>query len=575
LEEINLLMNMTLLLLVGGICSVIFRRFKMPLIIGYLATGIILANYWGGNEGTEMIVDLLSNMGLVLLMFCIGMELNLAKIRKSGAFAVMVGLIQMPLMIFGGYTFGMLLGWTALQSLFFGAIISGSSTAVVTAVLKSQGKLSKEDIEMIVLITVVEDVAQVIILSMSSPLLVGQNMDMESLVWMIATIIAFMATSVLAGIYFIPRVLDWIQDRMPDEALMMTALGLCFGMALVSVYIGMSMAIGAFLMGVIVSQSKARSVIEHDITPMKDVFMSMFFISIGLQISPMGIVDNIFLILIIFAIYAALKAGSVIIAYFVGNKSLRLSFMSSVSLVAMGEFAFIIAKDAMDAGIVSESFYTSVIGAALVSMVMLPLIANNSGRIVDYAYAKAPKPIIHAVERVEAVRSKHYSRMARASDSTSRKLKSKAFQVYADAFVLVGLETVFIVASDDLADLLYSVLLPLNRVSCYFLVMVLNYIALSIPLYTLVKNVKFMDKFFVNLGRVANSRSSSQGKVKRSSRANAQFLKLNNWVLALSIDFLILLVVPSHFGLWEHVIVISVAAAAMTSVYLYRSLRRP
>jgi len=178
----------------------------MPAIIGYLVAGIILANYWVGESAeTESIISILSSMGLVLLMFCIGMELNLKKLKKAGAFAVMVALIQIPLMVSGGYIFGLFMGWDPITSILFGAIISGSSTAVVTTVLKDQGKLSKEDIETIVLITVVEDVAQVVILSMASPLLTGSAMELESLVWMVMIILLFMIAAVSIGILFVPR----------------------------------------------------------------------------------------------------------------------------------------------------------------------------------------------------------------------------------------------------------------------------------------------------------------------------------------------------------------------------------
>lgn len=165
MEESVLLVNMTILLLLGGVCSMVFRKLKMPAVIGYLVTGIILANYWSGkSEDTELIVNFLSDLGLIFLMFCIGMELNLKKLRKMGSFAIMVVMIQVPLMLFGGYLLGMLfLGLDSLQAIIFGAIISGSSTAVVTIVLKDQDRLTHAEVETVILITVVEDVAQVII----------------------------------------------------------------------------------------------------------------------------------------------------------------------------------------------------------------------------------------------------------------------------------------------------------------------------------------------------------------------------------------------------------------------------
>lgn len=570
MEEVTILLNMTFLLLVAGICSVIFKKLKMPPIIGYLAAGIILANYWiGESEDTEMIVSILSSIGLVLLMFCIGMELNLKKLRKSGTFAIIVALIQLPLMIVGGYLFGMLMGWDVIQSILFGAIISGSSTAVVTAVLKDQGKLSKEDIETIILITVVEDVAQVIILSMMSPMLVGSAMELDSIIWMLLIIIVFMAAAVSIGILFVPRALDWIAAKMPDEILLITALGMCFAMALMSVWIGMSMAIGAFLMGVVVSQANSRSTIEHDITPMKDIFMAMFFISVGLEIAPKGIVDNIILIVLIFAVYAALKAGSVFLAYFVCNRPMRIGFMSSVSLVAMGEFAFIIAKAGLDAGVVSEAFYTSVIGAALVSMVVLPLLSNNSGKICDYVYDHSPKPMINAVHKAECIRDDHYAKMSFSSKSTVSRLKERATFAYVDVLLVVIIEIVFFVFTQDMTNFLHHNMPSLSFNTCYTIILAVNFVAIAIPLYNLIKNLKFVEKVLIDAERKAEAKGEGNLQ-RRSIRFYKVFVRINNWTLVFLIDFVILILVPSSIGLMEHILAMLGGIAIILLIYAYR-----
>ena len=569
MDEEVLLLNMAFLLLVAGVCSVVFKKLKMPPIIGYLAAGIIVGNYWiGESESTEIVVDILADMGLVLLMFCIGMELNLKKLRKSGMFAIMVALIQLPLMIFGGYMFGLMMGWTVIQAIFFGAIISGSSTAVVTAVLRDQGKLSKEDVEMIILITVVEDVAQVLILSMASPMLVGSSMEIGSIIWMLVIILLFMSASVVIGIMFIPRAIDWIASKMPDEILLITSLGMCFAMALISVWIGMSMAIGAFLMGVIVSQAKARSTIEHDVTPMKDIFMAMFFISVGLVISPRDIIDNIVVIILIFLVYAVLKIVSVFLAYFVGNKSMRLSFMSAVSLVAMGEFAFIIAKAALDAGVVDESFYISVIGAALVSMVMLPLLSNNSSKLCDTFYTKAPKSVIGALKKAEEIRSDHYAKLSLSSKSTASKFKRNATIVYACLLLLAVIEIVFYMFTPDITVFLQEKLPFLTSTISYTVVLIINFLLLVFPLYKVIQNLKFIEKVLIDIERKAEARG--EGDLQRLTiRFYKTFIRINNWVFVFIIAFVILILVPNSVGFWEHMIamIAGIVTIVLLSVY--------
>jgi len=572
LDEETLLLNMALLLLVAGVCSVIFKKLKMPPIVGYLAAGIILGSFWKGTipEDTETVVELLANMGLVLLMFCIGMELNLKKLRKTGVFAIVVALVQLPLMIFGGYLFGIMMGWTALQAIFFGAIISGSSTAVVTAVLRDQGKLSKDDVEAIILITVVEDVAQVLILSMASPLLVGSTMGLDSIAWMLLVILIFMVVAVVVGLMFIPRALDWIAAKMPDETLWITSLGMCFGMALMSVWIGMSMAIGAFLIGVVVSQANSKTTIEHDITPMKDIFMAMFFISVGMVISPSDIIDNIVLIMLIFLLYAALKISTVFLGYFIGNKSVRLSFMSAVSLVAMGEFAFIIAKAALDAGVVSESFYTSVIGAALVSMVFLPILSNNSSKICDILHDKAPKPLINAMTKAENVRADHYAKISLSSKSTAEKMKTKAAFAYIDILMIFIIELVFYLFTNNITEFFYGHLGGVLSFSwCQTIVLTLNFLTLSVPLYDFIKNLKFVEKVLIDVERKAEARGEGNLQ-RRSMRFYRAFIRINNWAFVFVLAFIILLIVPNDIGFWNHMISMALCALVVLFIYIYK-----
>ncbi|MCL2296605.1 MAG: cation:proton antiporter [Methanomassiliicoccaceae archaeon] len=572
MDEATFLLNMTFLLLVAGICSVVFKKLRMPAIIGYLAAGIILANYWvGESEETESIISILSSMGLVLLMFCIGMELNLKKLRKTGAFAVMVALVQIPLMISGGYIFGLIMGWDMITSILFGAIISGSSTAVVTAVLKDQGRLSKEDIDTIILITVVEDVVQVVMLSMAAPLLTGSPMELDSMIWMIMIILVFMIVAVSVGLLFVPRALDWIASKMPNEILLVTAVGMCFAMALMSVWIGMSMAIGAFLMGVVVSQAASRSTIEHDITPMKDIFMAMFFISVGLEIAPQGLIDNFVLTMLIFAVYAVLKAGSVLFAYFVGNRPMRIGFLSSVSLVVMGEFAFIIAKAGLDAGVLSESFYTSVVSAALVSMIFLPIFTSRSGKICDYVYENSPKFLANSLHKAESIRERHYSKIALSSKSTSSKFRERAVLAYLFVLLLFVIEIVFFLFTPAMTDFIYeNIGGNVTYGICYTIVLAINFVAIAIPLYSLIKHLKFVEKVLIDSERKAEARGEGNLQ-RRVIKFYKAFVRINNWVLVFIFAFVILILVPSSVGLVEHILAMLGGIGIIVLIYAFRS----
>ena len=570
MEETVLLINMTVLLLLGSICSIVFKRLKMPAAIGYIMCGIILSNYWGGESTeTEEIVEFLSDLGLVLMMFCIGMELNLKKLRKMGAFSAMVVMIQVPIMLAGGYIGATALGLNALQAIVFGAIISGSSTAVITIVLAEQERISRADVETLILVTVIEDVAQVLIMSAVSPLMSGQNMDITGIVIMLVTIVIFMVSAIFIGLLFIPKLLDYIGKKYPDEILLVLSLGLCFGLSYISVFVGMSMAIGSFMMGVIVSQSKTHIAIGHEVEPMKNVFMMMFFISIGLLIRPEDILNNLSTIFIIYAIYFVLKAGSVLLAYFIGNKPIRLGFYCSISLVAMGEFAFIISKEAFNNGIITSDFYAAVIGAALISMIFLPLISSKSEGIADFVQVKTPQPIVNGFMKFEVMRSNFYARLSMVTKDTMVTFRSRLARLYIDLIIIVLVQIVFVIFTPGLADIINNNTPESIRLYLIItLVMLLDFLLLVPVLYRTMVNATYLAKVYINSARKAASAGKDNAHSPIVSLMKSM-IKVNNWIYVVSFDILILLVTPNSLDLFGHFVV---AAAGILIVALAQAI---
>jgi CPA2 family monovalent cation:H+ antiporter-2 len=576
-EEAAILLNMMILLLLGGLCSIIFKKLKMPAIIGYLLTGIILGNYWSGRSAdTDEIVDFLSDLGLILMMFGIGMELNLQKLRKTGSFAVMVVIIQVPLMLMGGYLGGMLLGLDSLQCIIFGAIISGSSTAVVTVVLRDQVRLTKEEVETVVLVTVVEDVAQVIILSAITPMMSGSEMEIGSIIWMFIKIILFMVAAMAIGLLLVPRFINWVDEHTSDknssEVVLIVSLGLCFLMAWMATKVGLSMAIGSFLMGVIVSQSKPVTKISTMVEPMKEVFMMMFFISIGMEIAPETLVDNIGTILAIYLIYFVLKSSSVILAYYIGNKPMRKSFYASISLVAMGEFAFIIGKEALDAGILSNDFYSAVIGAALVSMILLPPINSKADVIYDFFSNHMPARIKKGMQKVDKTRDSFFNKMENASKNTRKNFRTRLTYTYFDIILIILIEIAFYLATPALSTFLADNS-GLSEDLSTQIVMGINFLMLIPVLYTMVFNFKFIERVLLD----AERRASAGNTMKRRTlnyRLTKFFVELNGWLLVIFLDFIIILLVPNNVSFLGHLVVAAVASLILVLIYAYSYFRR-
>ena len=280
----------------------------------------------------------------------------------------------------------------------------------MVGVLSANGAITGDQASMIIGITVFEDVGQVIILTLAAPLLAGDTPALGSTVNMVIGLMVFFGLAIMLGMAVLPRLLDHIGNKYSFEILFVITVGLCFTMALIPSSLGLSIAIGAFLMGLIVSRSFFSTDMLSKVVPIKELFMAVFFISIGLQIDPELIWENIWLVVIIASTFIFAKVLSVFLACYVSNISARDSFIIATSLVAMGEFAFIISKIALDAGVVTEDFYSAVIGAALITMVALPLLSKVQLRAFNGMVRAIPDGTRSALVRIDGIRANAVSR---------------------------------------------------------------------------------------------------------------------------------------------------------------------
>lgn len=534
MEELEFLLIMVSIFLLAGLCSVVFSKLKMPPIIGYLLAGILLVNVFTIPDSSKSIIEIMSDLGLVMLMFGIGMELNLDRLKKDGRFTILVAVIQLPLMMLIGFMVGKYMGLDSTACIAMGAIISGSSTAVVVAVMKLQPRTSKETINTLILVTVMEDIGQVIILSVVTPIFAGGTIEMTDMIILIIKIVAFMLLSIIIGIKILPRVLNWIGDNTSSEVLLVVSVGLCFLMAYLSVYVGMSMAIGAFLMGVILSTSKFRDELYEKVEPLKDIFMAVFFIEIGMEITIQGMVDNIGLALIILVTFMVGKFVTVFLGYYIGNKPFSECFVCAVSLMAMGEFAFIISEEALEYGVISNGFYTAVVIAALLSMIILPLASRYTYNVVDYMDNKPPKWVARTGDRLLALRADFYDSMEKSDFST--KMKRHVRTTYGSIILIVIIEVIFSAFSDDIVRFLMQ-LTGLENAYATQLYYVINLVALIVPTFVLVTGLK-------GIGKVIN-----EGKKLDMNSPRRILMQSSTMLLIFVIDLAIMIIVPGPFSI--------------------------
>ncbi len=453
--ETRLILDIALLLSATGLLSLVLGRLRLPAIIGYLAGGLVLgSSIIPGFQMEEATLEVFSTIGIILLMFFIGIELNLKGLRKTGPAAFLIVSIEMTMMVIIGYYLGRLIGLDDVQSIFIGAIISGASTAAVLMVAKENLHMRGDLSIMVMSLMVFEDIAQIIILTLASPLAAGTGSS-DNVYWVVLEIVAFMGLTILIGLAVMPRAMDWLRRNYNKETILIISLAFCFALAFISGYVGLSIAIGAFLAGIIISESSCNNIVRRRIEPMKEVFIAIFFFAIGMRIDIGMILDNILLCFIIAFVFIIGKLSSIFFASYLTTMDLRSSFYLASSLVVMGEFGFIIATLGLNGGILDLSMYSTVIGAALITMVVLPLLSRSGPRIFDFGSRNAPSFVRNVVQRMERVRGEVRRKMA-ISPELRLEVRGQLLMVFVDMVLII---TIILVL--NLLDPIREALTPL------------------------------------------------------------------------------------------------------------------
>ena len=564
MDETILISSMALLIMLAALCSIVLTKLRLPALIGFLVAGIVISNCFELSEDMMSVVKIFSDLGLIMLMLAIGLEIDIRKIREQGVFAIIVAAVQLPLMLVGGTVAGTFLGFNMVESIVLGAVISGSSTAVVLSVLKTQGIMSSEQIESIILITIMEDIGQVIILSMITPMMEGGNLNTLGIANLLISIAFFMIICFIVGLRVIPRLIDWIGGRISDELVSLLCVGLAFSLAMAANLMGLSVAIGSFLMGVMVASTAKRDIVERYVSPLKSLFMAMFFIFVGMEVSINALMENVGLIAVFFLVFAGLKTVTVFIGYWIGNEKPRNGFVSAVSLCAMGEFAFIISKQALDAGAVTDTFYSSVIGAALVSMFVLPFLARGCGSFWDKMESISPKPLRRLCLRINEGRSKSYAAILAMSNNVRKRYLAGLGHAYLCILIVIVVELTYYFFYDAGFDWLIENVYDAPEL-WDFLLMSINFWILLPPCWVIIRSLRvMMYAYSLGLKRLTGSKLGE-------GRGRPLFYEgVNPLIAGVLLDMFILLVFPNETQTLYSAINLLIAAVVIIAIRTYR-----
>ncbi|MCE0498512.1 MAG: cation:proton antiporter [Methylacidiphilales bacterium] len=399
MHGLNLLSDLAVVMIISGITTIICHQLKQPVALGYILAGFIIGPYTPPFMlvHDEDSIKTLGGMGVVLLMFSLGLEFSLRKLTRVGLSAFVAALLEIVLMIWIGYEIGRGFGWNLMDSVFLGAILSISSTTIIVKALAELGKSREPFAEIIFGVLVVEDILAIILLALLSGFAQNGTLDTGNILGEMVKLAVFFVVVLVAGLIGVPRLFAFIAKFKSDEMLLVAALGLCFGTAFVASRLGYSVALGAFLIGAVIAESRQIHRIEALTAPVRDMFSAIFFVTIGMLIDWKMLVAYAWPILILSLVVVVGKVATCSFGVFVGGKDLRTSFRVGMGLAQIGEFSFIIAALGLSLKVTSDFLYPIAVAVSVVTTLVTPYLIRGSDGAVGWLERKVPQPILQAL----------------------------------------------------------------------------------------------------------------------------------------------------------------------------------
>lgn len=369
-----LISDLALILICAGIMTLIFKKLKQPLVLGYIVAGFICTPHF---KFTPSVVDsasihIWSEIGVIFLLFALGLEFSFKKLMKVGGYAVISACTIIFCMILVGVFVGWTFGWNRMDCIYLGGMLAMSSTTIIYKAFDDMGLRQQRFAGLVLSILILEDILAIVLMVMLSTMAVSQNFEGGEMVYSILKLLFFLILWFVVGIYGIPLFLKRVRKLMSDETLLIVSLALCFGMVYLAALVGFSPAFGAFIMGSILSETIESEHIGKLVSPVKDLFGAIFFVSVGMMVDPAMIVEYKYQILVI---VLAVLLGQTIFGttgVLLSGQPLKTAMQCGFSLTQIGEFAFIIASLGVSLKVTSHFLYPIVVAVSVITTFLTP-----------------------------------------------------------------------------------------------------------------------------------------------------------------------------------------------------------
>lgn len=384
----TLIADLALILICAGIMTLLFKKLKQPLVLGYVVAGFLASPHM---PFTPSVMDSANiktwaDIGVIFLLFALGLEFSFKKIVKVGGSAIIAACTIIFCMILLGIGVGMSFGWHRMDSLFLGGMIAMSSTTIIYKAFDDLGLRKKQFTGLVLSILILEDILAIVLMVMLSTMAVSHNFEGTEMLESIGKLLFFLILWFVVGIYLIPEFLKRCRKLMGEETLLIVSLALCFGMVVMAANTGFSAAFGAFIMGSILAETIEAESIDRLVKPVKDLFGAIFFVSVGMMVDPAMIVEYAIPIIVI---TLAVILGQAIFGTFgviLSGKPLKTAMQCGFSLTQIGEFAFIIASLGVSLHVTSDFLYPIVVAVSVITTFLTPYmirLAEPASTFVD------------------------------------------------------------------------------------------------------------------------------------------------------------------------------------------------
>ena len=397
-QGIGFIQDLAVVMALAGVVTVLFHRLKQPVVLGYIAAGVIIGPYTPPFQliHDEQTIQTMGELGVVFLMFSLGLEFSLRKLFQVGATAIVAALSEIVLMLWLGYEIGRAFGWATMDSLFLGAILAISSTTIIVKALSDLGVKREPFAQLVFGILIVEDILGIAMLVLLGGIAQTGELSPGIALITLGKLLLFMLVSLLVGILVVPRVLGYVARVGSDEMLLVSVLGFCFGFCLLVVKLDYSIALGAFLIGAVMAESRHLHRIEHLVAPLRDAFSAIFFVTIGLMLNPLVLVDYAWPIAVISIAVVLGKLVSCGLGTFLAGRDARTAMRVGMTVSQIGEFSFIIASLGLTLKVTSGFLYPVAVTVSAITTLTTPYLI----RIADPLSQRLARAMPPAVSNV-------------------------------------------------------------------------------------------------------------------------------------------------------------------------------